>query len=202
MKARISPHVIEDLVCRDLRSDCAMCGPPVGMCIRISPATLFGWPLHKPEVNAVLLQTGSAARDVYMLPPRQSIDRGEVLWLLLTVAYGIFNEISKWQAMRDEHLLSIGLEPAPLMPQLLVMRNDGHMIATVAKLVDNILSAGLEYIVPAIIVKIDARFTLGTIVHSPCALLFSVINLLRHEDITVDVNASDTLNGRANMLLC
>lgn len=81
------------------------------------------------------------------------------------------------------------------MSQLFIMRNDGHMIALAATIVDDILVTGLYYAIPTIIEQIDARFTLGIVVHGPGAMRFFVINLFQHDDMSVVVNADDKLNG-------
>lgn len=71
--------------------------------------------------------------------------------MLLTSAYGLVNANSKWQAMSDELLLAIGFEPPRLMPPLFINRSQNHMIALAAKIVDDILVTGLEYVIPDII---------------------------------------------------
>lgn len=134
-----------------------------------------------------------------MIPPRESADLGKFLWLLLVAAYGLFNAHSKWKSMSHEVLLSIGFEAAPLMPQLFIMRSDGHMITLPAKIFYDILVTVLEYTVPETIEKIDASFSLRAVVHGADPMRFFGINLFQHEDMTVGVNADEKLNIIATM---
>lgn len=97
--------------------------------------------------------------------------------------------------MSDELLLAISFEPAaPLMPQLFVMRTEGHMITLAVKIFDDFLVTVLEYIITDIIDKIDTRITLRTVVHGPGAMPLFGINLFQHELMTVQLNAYDKLN--------
>lgn len=69
------------------RSDCSMCSH-VGMRILISVTVTNSWYVRKRDVKAAFLQTGKGTRDVYVIPPVESKDRGKVLWLLLAASYG------------------------------------------------------------------------------------------------------------------
>lgn len=68
----------------------------VRLSVLASTATLFGCPLHKFDVKSAFLQTGEAARDVYQILQHDSADLGKVLWIFLTVVYGLVNTNSKW----------------------------------------------------------------------------------------------------------
>lgn len=54
-------------------------------------ASLKWWIYHKAEVKYASLQTGDAARDVYVQPWGESMMKIAYFWLLLTVAYGLVN---------------------------------------------------------------------------------------------------------------
>lgn len=96
LTAHIAPHGNEDDLRREQRSDCAM-RSPVGMRVQFSTARLFKWKKHKVDVKYAFLQNGSARQDIFLVPPRQSPDRGKVLWMLSTAAYGLVKSNSKWQ---------------------------------------------------------------------------------------------------------
>lgn len=86
-----------------------------------------------------------------------------------------------------------------MMPQLFILRRGRHMIALAAKIVDDILVTGLDLIVPDIIDEVDARFTLGTAVHVPAAMNFFSMNLLQHDDMSVQISADNNLNRISSM---
>lgn len=71
-----------------------MCSP-VGIRLLLSAEWLFGWQLTNPDVKDAFLQTGKVQRDVFIIPRRESVDRGKTLWLLLTAAYGLINANAK-----------------------------------------------------------------------------------------------------------
>lgn len=99
--------------------------------------------------------------------------------------------------MSDELIASIGFAPAPLRPQLFIMRSDGPMIAMATKILK-----GLEYIFTEIVNKVDTRFTLGTVVHCLGPMHLFGINLFQHDDMSAEVNAEDKQNGIAWMRVC
>lgn len=77
---------------------------------------IFGWPLHQSDVNSAFLETGQAMRDVNVVGPRESNDRGRTQWLLLTAAYGIVKETSKWQVQSDALLHELYFQSTSLVP--------------------------------------------------------------------------------------
>lgn len=81
LNARIAPHRNEDDPRSFIRSDCAM-GILAVMRIPISTPSLIPWKLHNLDGNSAFPQTGSAVRDLYLIPARESPVRGKVLWLL------------------------------------------------------------------------------------------------------------------------
>lgn len=200
LKAIILPHVNEYDLHGDFFSDCVM-HIPVGMRVLVSAAALFLWPLHKINLKSAMLQSVSGARDVYVILPRESADRGKFLCLLFATTYILFNTNSKLQALSEELMLSIVFEPAPLMPQLFIMRSCGHMISLATKIVGDILVTGLKYIIPDIVHNIDARFPLGRVLYGPGTMRFFGINLFQNIYMTVVVNADDKLNGLASMYI-
>ena len=72
-------------------------------------AALYKWRIVKADVKNAFLQTGLAQRDVYVIPPRESMNR-KSLWLLLAAAYGLVNASSKWQLQSDRALINMYLD--------------------------------------------------------------------------------------------
>jgi len=103
LKACIAPQGNEDDLKDVLNSDCSTY-PPTELRIVESIASLFGWKMYKADVKAAFLQTGSAGRDVYVKPLRESGMKSTHLWLLLTVAYGLVNVNAKWKVQSDKRL--------------------------------------------------------------------------------------------------
>lgn len=71
-----------------------MCSP-VRMRIIFSTAALCKWRLTKLDVKSTFLQTGDVGCDVYVMPLRESPDRGRYFWLLITAVYGLVNANAK-----------------------------------------------------------------------------------------------------------
>lgn len=57
--------------------------------------------ISKTDVKSAFLQTGDAVRDVYVISPYESADRGRFHFLLLFGAYELVNANTKWQALSD-----------------------------------------------------------------------------------------------------
>lgn len=62
----------------------------------LSTASIEKWRLTKIDVRSAFLKTGRAARDVYVVSPRESSNRS-YCWLLLLVSYGLVNANAKWR---------------------------------------------------------------------------------------------------------
>lgn len=86
-KARIATNGNEDSVKVEMRSDCSMCSP-VWMRIILSTAALRRWRLTKLKGKELFRHTDQNERDVYVRTPRESVDKGRCVWLLLTAAMG------------------------------------------------------------------------------------------------------------------
>lgn len=71
LKDRKAPHSNEGRLKYILTSGCITC-PPTALQIVESLPSLFGRTLYKVDVKTAFLQTGSADRDVYVKPPRES----------------------------------------------------------------------------------------------------------------------------------
>lgn len=160
-----------------------------------SIASLFGWKLIKADAKSAFLQTGPAGRDVYVLPPRESMQRATHVWLLLTAAYGLVNANAKWQMKSDECFFELGLLQCQQIPQLFYMHEDGELVLLVAKVVDDIKAAGKGDRAEQFIKQSHKKFELGTVSHGPGKLRFFGINTEQHEDLTVSTDADDKLKS-------
>lgn len=125
LKAGISPHGNEDSLKGELKSDCAMCSP-MGFRILLSISALFRCRITMADAKTAFLQTGDAARDVYVIPPTESKERGTCMWLLLAAAYGLVNSNAKWQIQSDQTLKDIGFEQVSLIPQLFFLKKKAN----------------------------------------------------------------------------
>lgn len=83
VKARIALHGNEYDLGTALRSSWSICRP-VGILIMLSGASLQLWSLQKFEEKSAFLQMANAHRDVHVVPPTESTDRGNVMSLLRT----------------------------------------------------------------------------------------------------------------------
>lgn len=194
LKARIAPHGNEDDLKELLSKDCTTC-PPTGLRILESIASLFAWTLYKADVKAAFLQTGTAQRDVYVRPPRESKMKGSHLWALLTAAYGLVNANAKWQNQSDQLMFDIGLVQSTHVPQLFFQNENGRLVLIVAKIVDDLKVAGEGDRAKLFLDKFDKKFKFGNVNHGPGKLRYFGINTIQNVDFTVETNADDKLDG-------
>ena len=79
-----------------------------GIRILLSMSTIKNLPLGRIDFTFAFLQTDTAKRDVYVVPPREF--RSKYFdWVLLTSAVGLFNANAKWKKHRDSVLRKLGL---------------------------------------------------------------------------------------------
>lgn len=148
------------------------------MCALLSTSSLFCWRFHKVDVKSAFLQARHGQRNVYVVPPRDSLDRRKFLSLLLTVAYSLANANAKWQVLPDELLRNICFTPSPLIPQLFLMFHDYRVVANISKIFDDVLLSGLDHPMENIIQQINDSFTFVIVVHGPVPLRFFGLNIL------------------------
>lgn len=194
LKARIAPHGNEDALKEIFTKDCTIC-PPTGLRIVESVASLLGWNVYKADVKSAFLQTGSAERQIYVKPPRESKMRSTHLWLLLTAAYELVNANAKWQVQSDACLYELGLRQCQQIPQLFYKRCDEELMVIVAKVVDDLKVAGSGDNAKVLIDQFNKKFKLGTVASGPGKLRFFGINTTQNEDMTICTNADDKLNS-------
>ena len=170
MKARIAPHGNEDLERYSLKTDSESCSP-LGIRILLSAVVVKKWHLTKIHITRAFLQTGSAQRDVYVIPPRECSNR-EFYWLLLAASYGLLNTNAKWQKHSDATFEKLGLLNVAYVPQLFCRKVDGELRLIVLKVVDDILIGGLTDDRKAFVQKLKEHYVIGTIVHTPSFMKF------------------------------
>lgn len=194
LKARIAPHRNEDDLKNVLKSDCTTC-PPTGLRIVQPIASLLGWKLYKADVKAAFLQTGTASRDVYVKPPKESRMRSTHMWLLLTSAYGLVNANAKWQLQSHKCLTDLDLTQCHQIPQPFYKQQNGKLVLIVAKIVDDIKAASIGHNSKKSIESFEISFKLGTVSNGSDKLRFFGINTVRDEEFTVTTNAHDKLHA-------
>ena len=177
----------------DLRSDCCMCSP-TGLRIVLMTAALHKWKLVKADVKNAFLQTGMAARDVYVIPPKESTNR-KSLWLLLAAAYGLVNANSKWQIQSDKVLTDMGLEQCTYVPQLFTLKVNGKIVLIVAKIVDDMLATGELAMTEQFIKKFNIQFKLGTVNYGPGLLRFYGLNIRQFDDFHCTIDGDEKLEA-------
>lgn len=121
LKVRIAPHGNEDTFKNDLRNDVSMCGP-VGMRLLLATATIFKRKISKINVKIAILQSGKATRNVYVVPPKERNNNGNLLWLLSAVSYDLVNANEKWKVLSDFFLLDNGFTQVSLIPRLFMIK--------------------------------------------------------------------------------
>ncbi len=189
IKGRIAPHGNEDALKELLTKDCTMC-PPTGIRIVESTASLYGWVVVRGDSKSAFLQL-MANRDVYVKPPRESSMRNTHLWLLLITAYGLVNSNAKWQNESDNVLLKMGLTQSINVPQLFYKKENGKLTLILAKVVDDIIAAGVGNSAIQALNEFDKTFKLGEIKSGPGKLRFFGINISQNEDRSIDADADD-----------
>lgn len=144
-----------------------MCAPVV-LRVLFTIAAQMKWRISKVDVASAFLQTGPAERNIYLIPPSESSDRGRALWLLLFAAYGLVNANAKFQVQSDQMLISMGFNLVRLVPQLFKLRDgSGNFVSLLANVVDNNLLSGDPDLIDPLITSVHDRFKLGTITHGP-----------------------------------
>lgn len=193
LKARIAPHGNEDSLKTVLRSDCCMCSP-VGIRVILMIAAMKKWKVSNADVTSAFLQTGKAARKVYVVPPRESGHKDK-LWLLLTAAYGLVNSNAKWQIMSDQVLVDFGLVQCPYIPQLFYKIQDRKLVLLVGKIVDDLLMTGVQEQVSVFIKHFNSKFKFGSVTSGPGKLRFYGLDITQHDDYTSSIKGDEKLTA-------
>lgn len=170
-----------------------MCSP-IGIRVILTTAAIRKWIITRADVKAAFLKTGTAERDVYVRPPRESRDRRHY-WLLLAAAYGLVNANAKFQSQSNDLIRSIGLSHISLVPQLFHLVEKGELVLLVAKSVDDLLIAGVPESTKKFLSRFNSRFSFRTVVSGPGILKFYGLTIEQHEDFSSSIHADDKLNS-------
>lgn len=164
------------------------------MRIVCSVAALRKWHLSKFDFKTAFLQSGDATRDVYVKPPIECKYRNRFYWLLLAATYGLVNANLKWQHAIDAELTSLGLLQSKLIPQLFYSISNNEVVLIAAKAVDDILLASPRDECDRLITKLQAKFQLSTVVHSPGTLQYFGLAFNHTADCETEIHGDDKLS--------
>lgn len=167
-------------------------------CLVVMPTlVIFCTTLTKTDFEAEFLQTVEVQRDIYVLLPQQSTDRGRCDWLLLNASYGLVNASVKRQVIGGAILTDSGFRHAPLLPQLFVLRRAGLLLAIFLKIVDDLLFSGDLSTTDPSILAISARVELGTKVHGLSHLHYFYLKIYLHDNYATTVEGDEKVEGMA-----
>lgn len=121
--------------------------------------------------------------------------RSTHVWLLLAASYALVHSNSKWQVKSDEAIYLILMIQCQHIPQLFYMHEHGKLVLIAAKVVDDIKIAGTDYHTNIFIKMFNQKFELGTIVKLPVVMRFFGINVEQAENMTIQTDADDKING-------
>ncbi len=167
--------------------------PPVGIRILLSICNIFKWNLAKVDVQSEFLQTGSALRDVYVVPPRECKSRS-FYSLLLTAAYGLVNANAKRQEHSNNFLKSFGFNQLVYVPQPFYKTDEDGQKFVAGKVVDDILLAAPAEHLRSFVKEISKEYKLGTIVFGPGTLNCYGLTIIQDEDYRITVHGNDKLH--------
>lgn len=134
-----------------------------------------------------------------MVPLRESSDHGRSHWLLVTVAYELVNSNAKSQVQYDQHLHDLDFCCDSIMPQLFLPFRNGHIVARIANIVEDLLIPSLPEIIPRIMESIHTKLEVGTIARRPGHLRQFRIKIVQHTEHAASSDADDQLLSIAPM---
>lgn len=197
MKARIAQHGNKDTEKSRLKTDSAVC-PPTGIRILLSLASTFQWRLAKIDFRSVFLRTGTAKRDLYVIPSRESTDKGKK-WLLLTASYGLVSANGKWQELGDILFNNIGLKQLVYVPRLFYKSNaSGMMQLAAVKIVDDVLFARDIDVIRDTIAQTQKQYELGNVVYGPGSFYFFGLMICQDSDHNIKIHADEKIDGTSS----
>lgn len=128
-----------------------------------------------------------------MVPPKDSIDYGKCLWLLLTATHGLVNANARFQSQNDNALQGTSFNRVKVIPQLFEMNRDIVMIVLLCKIVGDLLLTGEDNAARHIAETFHQKFELGTMGRGPAKTSFCILNLVQHDDFSISVDGDDKL---------
>lgn len=193
LKARIAPHWNKNDLKEFSSKDCTTC-LPTGLGVSESPASLFGWTLYKADIKAAFLQTGTAQRDVYVRPQRESDIKGAHLWGVLTVSYVPVDANAKCQSQSDPPMYDKELTQSTHVPLLLFQKENGTLVLIAVEIVDDLKTAGESNRTMNFSERFDKKFKPGHVSHGSGKLRQFGINSTQNGDFTVETDADERLD--------
>lgn len=151
------------------------------------------WRLSRVDVHSNFLPTSAAERSVHVIPTRESQDKFQCLWLLLTASYGSGNANAQPQMQSDNLLFHLGMHRVLVVTQLFHCMKKEMLSILVAKIVNVMLIAGDTFAVNHFLHAFNLRFKFETLVHGPGKQEFFEFSDIQNEDFTCTVNRDDML---------
>lgn len=115
--------------------------------------------------------SGEAKRDVYVLPVKEYSERKHYC-LLIAATYGLVNANNKRQKVSGDLFSSIGYTQLLYITQVFFIIEDGDLNSAAAIFVDDVLFTEYKHLVQSTIEKIQSKYELEAIVHSPGNFLY------------------------------
>ena len=194
-KARLVVHGNEDASKDDIRKD-ATTAHLTTIRLILSLAVCYGFQSGQIDIKAAYFQSGPIRRRIYVRPPRDLL-LFRILWLLLSLPYGIVEAGRQWQLTSDDFLHSIGLQTVSSLPQCFIRKENGKLVLIVGKVVDDFLVAGTPEALRWFSRKINSRFTVGAETYTPHALKFNGAIIEKDSEGSIRVNMNEFANKLA-----
>lgn len=184
----IAPHLNEDSIKADMRSDCSMY-PTTWIWVVPSNAVVRKWCIIKIEIDfkSAFLKSVPAQRDVYFNSPVEPSYHND-LWPLLAAANGLFCPNAKFQVSSVSALLSLRLKPVPEIAQLFDSEaEDSGVCLFTIKIIDDILAIGTDIALCTFHIDFCEKFSRGTMFHGPSNLLLFGLKIVQNQEFTISI---------------
>ena len=144
LKARLVIHGNEEAEKESFRSDASSIHFTLIRVI-LSIAVCLGFRIGGADVSKAYHQSGGPPRHIRVRPPPECMLM-RVVWLLLSLPYGLVDAGRQWQLAMEQWLLDdLGFETFAGLPQVFAKLNDrGAILLLIGKVSDDILVAGME----------------------------------------------------------
>ena len=119
-----------------------------------------GWKSHCLDVKSAFLQGQPIERDVYLLPPEEACESGN-LWKLKKVVYGLKDGSRNWYFTLKSFLLNLGCSISKCDPAVFYLRQDTSVIGILLLHVDDVIWCGTDEFESIVIERIRSAFKIG-----------------------------------------
>ena len=199
LKCRLVPHGNRDTEKESVRTDSSTAQ---FACIRmlLSLATFLHLTLASLDISAAYLQAGALGGDIYMRPLKGWTSFTDEIWKLIKPAYGLVESGRLWQMCIERWFQDYGLVPIPGIPQLFVLRctKTKCVLLLVAKVVDDLLMAGIDSALNKFRAAITKRFKVGRY-SSGSTLLVNRLHITRLDNGAVHISMKEFLETITKM---